>query len=395
MELLAYTLVVVMCIGISVYGYIRFTYGFWAWQPVFHVYDVGYMFQPKGVIQSSLPEANKYTNVTNITTCSIKEWSNYQEKRFVQLIRRHYLRQGDNVFSPTSNEILPYFVGHTMDSFVSFYHQPERLVDVKTGNILSTQTIVGTITSRPSHVWIRNSMEFPAYYVDYLCVDTMHRKKGIAPQLIQTHHYQQRRLNPTVLVSIFKREEELTGIVPACVYFTYGFPVTTWTKPPDLSAEYTCLTINAQNFRVFYDFLREKKNAFDLWVQVSETNILELLRTSNLYVDVILCDHQVLACYIYRKSCVEVERGLEVLSCVASICNCEEAMFVHGFKISFWKTASLHHFGYCAIENIADNHRIVENIQQQTAPSIVSPTAYYFYNFAYPTFSPQHVFVLT
>ena len=57
----------ILCFGILIifliYIYIRVKYGFWVLQPVFHVYDFGYMFNPPGIIQDSLPEKNKYTNL--------------------------------------------------------------------------------------------------------------------------------------------------------------------------------------------------------------------------------------------------------------------------------------------------------------------------------------------
>ena len=53
------------------------------------------------------------------------------------------------------------------------------------------------ITSRPLEVYI-NSTCFWTYYVDYLCVHKQHRKKTIAPQLIQTHEYFQRHLNKNI-----------------------------------------------------------------------------------------------------------------------------------------------------------------------------------------------------
>ena len=47
---------------ILIFVYIRLKYQFWAIQPVFHVYDVGYMIKAPGIINDNLPEKNKYTN---------------------------------------------------------------------------------------------------------------------------------------------------------------------------------------------------------------------------------------------------------------------------------------------------------------------------------------------
>jgi hypothetical protein len=85
---------------------------------------------------------------------------------------------------------------------------------------------------------------------------------------------------------------------------------------------------------------------------------------------------------------------MEVLSCFASICNCDDNIFIHGFKISFWKIASENYFGFAAIENISHNNIIIENLLQKTKPLIQSPTAYFFYNFAYHTFKSNKVLII-
>jgi len=119
-----------------------------------------------------------------------------------------------------------------------------------------------------------------------------------------------------------------------------------------------------------------------------------LVKTNNLFIYAILCDEQIVCCYFFRKSCVQIEEGLEVLSCFASICQCDESIFIEGFKISFWNVAAKHNFGFAAIENVSHNDILIHNIMQKTAPTIISPTAYYFYNFAYPTFPSNKTLIL-
>jgi hypothetical protein len=220
------------------------------------------------------------------------------------------------------------------------------------------------------------------------------RKKGIAPQIIQTHHYNQSHLNKNIVVSLFKREDELTGIVPLCVYSTFGFSVDKWTKPIELSGEYKLLEINSQNFRFLYDFILENSTKFDIIIKAEVTNILELIKTKNIIIYAVICDEIIQCCYFFRKTCVEIEKGLEVLSCFASICNCEHDIFIRGFKISFWKIAAENYFGFAAIENVSHNDIIINNIILKTKPLIISPTAYFFYNFAYPTFKSDKVLII-
>jgi hypothetical protein len=399
-EYLSYVLCFVILILFLVYIYIRVKYGFWVIQPVFHVYDFGYMLNPPGIIQESLPEKNKYTDFKDIDTIVFSQLTSIQKTRFTNLIKKNYLQNKDNIFSPQLENIFPYFIGHNDKSFISFYYKDEHMLDLKNGNTITDRQIVGAMTSRPLNVIINNdgknkNVKFRVYYVDYLCVDKLYRKKGIAPKIIQTHHYNQRHLNTNIVISLFKREDELTGIVPLCVYSTYGFHVEKWRKPRELSGEYKLLEINGTNFRFVYDFIQENNNKFDIVINADISNILELIKTKNIFVYAVLCDEKIVTCYFYRKSCVQIEKGLEVLSCFASICKCEKDVFIQGFKISFWKIASENFFGFCAIENLSDNNCIVDNIMQKTKPLIISPTAYFFYNFAYPSFKAEKVLILS
>lgn len=397
LEYLSYLLFFSTLIILLIYGYIRLKFGFWALQPVFHIYDVGYMIRSPGIIDQTMPTKNKYTNFKDIETLLVADLSDLQKQRFVNLIKAHYLQNKDNIFNPKSENMLPYLCGHNDKTFISFYTKNNHCMDLKKGTTINVPKVVGVMTTRPVHIVINNGnkdAKFDAYYVDYLCVDTMHRKKGIAPQLIQTHHYNQRLLNKNIVVSLFKREDELTGIVPLCIYSTYGFPVTTWTKPSPMSGEYKLIEINPQNFHFLLNFLRENERNFDMVICSESSNILELIKTKNIYIYVILCEDHILAAYFFRKSCIQIEKNMEVLTCFASICKCDDNIFIQGFKISFWKIAAEHFFGYAAIENISHNNIIIDNIILKTKPSVISPTAYFFYNFAYPTFLSNKVLVI-
>ena len=394
---LLYILLIILLIFFTIYAYIRIRFGFWAIQPVFHVYDIGYYFYKPGILQVDLPEKNKYTNFKNIDTTLYSELSKTKIKKIVDFIRLHYLKNKENVFSPKEENIVPYFQGHNTKSFVSIYNQDTLLYDLKKGTTIQDMKMISVFTTRPIHIIINNGdtdAKFDAYYVDYLCVDKSYRKKGIAPQMIQTHHYNQRRLNKNISVSLFKREDELTGIVPLCVYSTYGFSVDKWTKPPDILAIYKLVEITHQNFHFLYDFIKTHNKEFDILMISEITNIIELIKTKNIFIYVIIVEDKIISAYFYRKTCVFVEKNMEVLACIGSICKCEDDLFIQGFKISFWKIAAENYFGFCAIENISHNHVIIDNLILKTKPLIISPTAYFFYNFVYSTFSSKKVFVL-
>lgn len=402
LEYLSYILFFGILIIVIIYAYIRLKFGFWAIQPVFHIYDINYMIKAPGIIDDYLPQKNKYTNFKNIETIIYSELTAVKAQKFANLIKTYYLQNKDNIFSPSANNITPYFYGHNDKSFVSFYTDDNHMIDSKTGTLITDKKVVGVMTSRPINIFINNNQKeakFRAYYVDYLCVDTLNRKKGIAQQLIQTHHYNQRHINKNIVVSLFKREDELTGIVPLCVYSTYGFQVKTWSKPTDLQAKYNLVEINAQNFHLLFSFIQHHGKKFDMVINTDIANIIELIKTKNIFIYTIIADNEIMCAYFFRKSCVQIEKGLEVLSCFASISttnndNHDNSIFIQGFKISFWKIAAENYFGFCAIEDISDNNIIINNIILRSKPLIVSPTAYFFYNFGYPTFKSNKVLII-
>jgi GNAT superfamily N-acetyltransferase len=397
LENISYILFFSVLLIVIIYIYIKLKFGFWAIQPVFHVYDIGYMMKTPGIINDYLPEKNKYTNFKNIETIIFSEITQLQLQRFVNLIKTNYLQNNENIFSPETENITSYFNSHNDKSFISFYNEENFMMNLKKGTTIEDTKVVGVMTSRPIYIEINNGnkdAKFMAYYVDYLCVDKLYRKKGIAQQLIQTHHYNQRHINKKIVVSLFKREDELTGIVPLCVYSTYGFPVTKWSKPKELSCEYKLLEINAQNFHFLFNFIKSKSYKFDILINTEVTNILDLIKTKNIFVYVIIVDDNIVCAYFFRKSCVQIEKNIEVLNCFASISDTDDDIFIQGFKISFWKISNENYFGFSAIEDISDNDIIINNIKVKTQPLIISPTAYFFYNFGYPTFTSKKVLII-
>lgn len=399
-----YIFLLIICIVLLICIYIRFKYRFWRIQPVFHIYDFHYYLFPPGIIQYGIPERNKYCNFKNVETMKFENVEDYLTSKFTSFVQSHYLRNKENVFFPQKGNIVPYFIGHNYPCFFSFYYEPELLFDCKSGTSIENKKTIAVMTSRPLHIYINNGNKesfFDAYYVDYLCVDKNRRKGGVAPQIIQTHEYNQRILNKKILVSLFKREGELTGIVPLCVYSTYGFDMSLWKRPPKLPPYLGVVEIGPKNAHHLIDFIKTQNAKFDIVVMPEISNLLELIKTGNIYCYIIVQDFEVLCAYFFRKSCAYVCKNAEILSCFASINatnnknNKNMDIFVQGFKVALWKIYKKHsNFQYAVIEDISDNNAIIKNIMLRTRPSLISPTAYFFYNFAYTTFKASKCLIL-
>jgi len=390
--------------------YIRIRYQFWALQPVFHFYDLYYWIVNVGIIRHDLPEKNRYTNFNNITTKPFENIKEQSLRESILLIQLNYLRNKENTYNPKKENIVPYFIGHNSKTYWTFYLEPELLLDDKTGKTIEEKTLIGIITCRPLHVIIMDSVkdnnsEMDVYYVDYLCVKKNYRKKNIAPQLIQTHEYNQSHLNKKISVSLFKREEELTGIIPLTVYKSYCFDMKNWIIPPILDARITMLTGDKQNMYYFYNFLIEttnknkNKKKFEIVIYPEISNIIELVTSKNLYVKMLIVNGVIEAIYIFKKTCTFIKKDKEIISLIASILKEDSVLtkneFIHGCKVALWSIIKdQNNFAYLLVEDISDNRYIINNLSLKTHPLIISPMAYFFYNFAYSPFKSEKCLII-
>jgi len=376
--------------------YIKIKHPFWAIQPVFHFYDMYYWIYNVGIIRHDLPCKNKYTNFTNIETQVFDlQKENRQIKQFILFIQKHYLRNKDNIFCPKRENVAPYFTGHKYPCFISYYYEKVLLEDFKNSCMVEDKKMIGVITSRPLNVYL-NKNHFYVYYVDYLCVDKAYRNKNIAPQLIQTYEYNARHKNKEISVHLFKREDVLTGIIPLTVYKTYCFSMEHWTTPDSLHPLLSFVMGDSQNMYYVWNFLKEHMDKWKITILPEISNMIELVKSNNIFVTMILSEKEIIAVYFFKKVCTALSKGKEVISCFASIQGSKISLptFIHGFKVSLSTIVKKHIFHYLCVENISDNHILINHLVRKNKPVVVSDTAYFFYNFAYETFPSQKVFLL-
>ena len=58
--MLLYAIMIIILILITLYLYYKFKHPFWSRQPVFHIHNLLYWYDPPGIIQQGKPERNKY-----------------------------------------------------------------------------------------------------------------------------------------------------------------------------------------------------------------------------------------------------------------------------------------------------------------------------------------------
>lgn len=397
--MILYILVGIIVFVMIIFACIRLKYRFWSLQPVFHFYDMYYWFINVGIIRKELPEKNRYVNLKKIKTLEFENVDELTKKRLTTLIRLNYFVNHENKYAPKMENIIPYFTMHNSKAYWSYFAEPEVLIDNKTGKTVDENRIIGVITSRPLHVKINvNNVykELDVYYVDYLCVDKLWRKKNIAPQLIQTHEYNQSHNNKKISVSLFKREDELTSIVPLTAYSTYCFPLAKFSPPSSVHSKIALLSGDKQNIYYLYNFINEMRRKFDVLIYPSMSNIMELVVTNNIHIKMLMIDGEIGAVYIFKKSCTYIKEGEEIVSCIASINGNQLTRdeFISAFKNAIYDIVQQFKYTHLAIEDISNNTCIINDICIKTHPIVVSPTAYFFYNFAHSPFKSEKCLII-
>lgn len=390
--------------------YVKITYKFWAYQPVFHYYNLLYWIYPIGIINKELPESNKFCNFINITNREFFEYSDSEIKDMVELLRNHYNRNREANYLPTIDYFKNFFIGHTSKCFISVYNNPVYKIDNSKdkSDIKKDNEIIGIITGKPINISIKATGKFKAYYVDFLCVNHEHREKNIAPQLIQTYEYTQRHNVKDHKISLFKREGKLTGIVPLTIYKSYMFNTKPITTDKNLSQK--IIIINKINYHILTEYVDANKDNFDCIVTVNKANLLALINSNIYIVYGLLQDNKLVACYFYKvnhitynfdKSDKKEKQTCKSIDLLASIKNCKDDIFNIGFILSlnnYIKEINKNtktDINYVNIENISNNSVITQYLLNKSfIPKNIAPMAYFFYNYVKRPLQSEKVLVI-
>lgn len=378
-----------VCIVVVSLLYIKLTHPFWALQPVFHIYDIHRWFRNAGVLSVEMPTLNRFVNLQSITTVEMSSASSIVIADMCNLIRQHYFRnaRNGNVYAPTNEHIVSYLQGHNAPVYISYF--TKQLIVTENQKIWNLPTMAGVITSRPLHVWIYQ-MPMDVYYVDFLCVHSHWRKQQIAPQLIQTHEYRQSRGNRAICVSLFKREDELTLLVPAVAYKAVSFTIHSKLLHSfgTLHSSSCILPFSSQNVHDLRDFLETERVHWDLWVCPDVSHLLVLSNTNNLWIYLCVSNRRVNGVYIFRNTASQLSKGQPIVSCIA---------VVHRTSLSVRMAAMMECVRHIAtrvsytqlqlcVEPLGSLHDMSAALIKKSNPSASTSMAYYWYNFAHQPF---------
>tara|TARA_R110002074_G_scaffold139058_1_gene284536 strand:- start:181 stop:1440 length:1260 start_codon:yes stop_codon:yes gene_type:complete len=414
-----YLIIICVIIFIVFNCYIKIRYKFWSRQPVFHYYNLLFWLFPRGIIDKNLPISNKYCDFINIETKNFIACDNNLLNEIVTFIKTYYVTHCSCNYEPSLSNFSSYFTGSNHKTFISIYYKPTVILN-SDNSFINDKQIIGIMTTRPINITITKCDTFLAYYVDNLCIHNSYRKQNIAPKLIQTTHYTQRHKNKDSHVSLFKREGEITGIVPLTKYNTYQFNLSSIDKPNTINCGTHIIEITKLNMSLLIDFIYSKKHLFDCIVLPDINQIINLVSNNTYIIYGIIENNDFKAVYFFKDSQMiynlegkreniinnhnikktinkrNINKKLKSIDFFASI-NLfnDDKLFINCFNLVLSKCNKNKTFTLITIENISCNYIIINNLfMLNKNPIIVSPTAYFYYNYARKKILPEKALII-
>ena len=383
-----------------VVGYIRVKMRFWHLQPVFHYYNLRYWFKPPGIILPKTQQTqiyNKYVNILNIQTSALDDA--IPERLIVQsahFIKDFFVRDKTAMYKPSKDNIFAYLQNGSHPGFLSVYTQNQLLLS-QGAPLTMDKEILAIITARPLIVRRKDQdATFHTYYIDNLCVKPSHRKKGLAPQMIQTFYYNLTRMRPQVQTFLFKREGTLTAIVPFLAYTTYCYDISQFKLPATPEGLHVCLDLAPAQLYLFTNFIITARVRFAWSVFPDVSNIAHLLKTNNISIYGILTKttQSIIAVYVFRH--LELYYGTKkTIECVMIVSSpsCTPAFLYQGFQQALHKVQSKGGMtiGMLLMDELGDAAIVRKALPIK--PYFSSPTALYFYNYACYTCKSEEALV--
>ena len=437
--MILYLIIIIILIITLFYIYIKVKHKFWSIQPVFHYYNIYYWIRKVGIINEEEPIYNKYLNIININTYDVNILSNTDTQLIINFIKNNYLNTKYIKYLPEKSNIFSYLSNNNHKSYISIYKKPKLLINNENiSDVVEYSEYIGLITSKVLYIKFNDNNNnnnnnnnnicnkdyyedsnkgyndyfndnnnhnniLPVYYVDNLCVNKNNRNQGIAPQLIQTHYYHIRKNNKQIKCCLFKKEGNLTPIVPLLAYDTYVFDTDSIINNEILnsinylnSRIYKIIKITSQTFHLLTSFIQLNKLEFDCIIMPDYSNLLNLINTNNIFIYVLISFNVIKAIYCYRNSCVNYDtyKSIELFSSIKSDIITDDD-FYNGYIKSLYEIKSMIKNKYILIENLSKNNIIINKFKKKLFIIIKkNPTGFFLYNYVKTPFEPCKVFIL-
>tara|TARA_B100000424_G_C22906402_1_gene482138 strand:- start:284 stop:1402 length:1119 start_codon:yes stop_codon:yes gene_type:complete len=352
------------------YLYYKVKFQFWSRQPVFHFHNIWYWYDPPGIIQKDKPQMDKFYN-SYIEFDSYDNYSTEKKELFREFIKDNFLPHKTEHYIPTDKSINSYLESHNDKAYLSLNYK-NRLSPHK--------NIISCMTTRPLECYVNNDI-FTLYYVDYLCVHSKERKKGIAPVTIYSH-YVNHRIKHDNAVFFFKREGETTLIVPLMVYKTYFYDISRWDKEVKFDQpNINVYKVHSQNDNHYFHFIKKLRQSFDCVIHPSVSNVINLCTNNELFIFILMIGKEDKALYVFRDPHITYT-GKSSIELVCSFNgNITKELFTLGFFNCINQINKVKPFDVLLIENTSHNDIILKTISIRYQSFEEALASYYFYNY--------------
>lgn len=388
---------------------------FWYIQPCYHFYDLHYIFYNNQVIQSELPKINSFVSFEKVVTYSPDDIQKETFNYIIELLKKEYYHTKNAIYNPTIQSVIPYLSKNYYNSYISLAVMPTYTPDkLNTNHIIKYNDIIGCIMSKSVLITTPHE-EFYSYYVDFFCIKKEFRKLGYSEIMIQSHEYMNRIKTKDIQVHLFKREGDITGIVPVVKYNTYLYDINIYFHTITPSTFFynvknifhiqtpILLQITKSNIQIIYDHLTviKNNNLFQFITGIHISNFIELIETKNIYCFVLMYKQKIYASYFLKNTFMEIDNdGVtnHCLSCIASIkSELYDNVIQYSFSQTFYQVIKLiqreNKFSYLFIENLSHNYLLIKEKENDYISK--TKTAYFLYNYILQPLKQKDVFIIT
>jgi hypothetical protein len=404
--MIEYFLIVSIIIIISLFAYIKLKYPFWNNQPVFHTYDYWRCFYSiPFIVYKYRPIKTKYCDFDYIKTKTYLDTSTTTREQLTNLLQCYYINTDHIIHTIQLADIDAYLTGHGEPAYISIYNETKyQVLDLSICDVITIPRPLGCITSRPLRMFYHESVKsqtyafLPIYFIDYLCVhrakEKDYDKKQIYRKLLQTHEYNQRIENPTIVSALIKKEIDLfDGVVPLVEYITYTYFLRNIHFDP-LPPHFEVIQINNENSDILFDFLYliEKQHMPDIDIMVIPDigNLVALIKRRLLYVYCLRRKGEIYGFYFIKDAKMQYDDvegdALQVIGSITQLDYHEkQEVFYMGFLHSLRQIVKKRpEYKMLLFENIGHNAILLRYWMEKHSSIFMNKTAYYTYNFIYP-----------
>ena len=255
--------------------------------------------------------------------------------------------------------------------------------------------IRSVISARILHITLKNQTPFPIYYIDNLCVNPKMRKKGVAPKAIRTLYYELRRKNEKVNTYLFKREGDMTAIVPLTTFQCKGYDISCIERLELPHASMSLIEINENNLSLFVEFVKMKSNSLDCVIVPELSNMANILKSGIMAIYGILEAGKLIALYVLRDAATTYD-GSSALEVMTSISACPfNDIFVAGFSKAIHLCCERWDCSKVLVEGLGDNHLLTAYLEHRDYhPFMESPAAFFLYNYVSYSYASEKCFIM-